>query len=100
MGIIGGGCETMRYAWPKLLLKFSIRENNETVPDDLKDPPYLRYGSHREWPKLLTQHPVDLLVIERGTHKRPNARPRAEPWETTVGSTTPAHQPNVVIETW
>ena len=42
MGIIGGGCETMRYAWPKLLLKFSIRENNETVPDDLKDPPYLR----------------------------------------------------------
>ncbi|CAJ1948741.1 unnamed protein product [Cylindrotheca closterium] len=43
MGIIGSGCEVMRYAWPKMTVSFSIREN------------------------------VDLLVIERGNYKQPSS---------------------------
>jgi len=44
MGIIGSGCEIMRYAWPKLEVSFSICENGEMVPSDLDEPAVARTG--------------------------------------------------------
>lgn len=100
LGVIGGGCETMRYAWPKLRLQFSIRENGERLPNDLEDPPFTRTGPHRPWPNLLVHHPVDVLVIEKGSYRRPRSVPKKEPWEETVGAAPPEKRPKVVIEAW
>ena len=100
MGVLGGGCETMRYAWPKLELVFSIRLQGETLPSDLIDPPVVRLGPHRPWKGFLCLHPVELLVIEKGNSKHPTSSPRREPWEEMVDSTPPTTQPKVVIEAW
>ncbi|CAJ1968834.1 unnamed protein product [Cylindrotheca closterium] len=100
MGIIGSGCEVMRYAWPKMTVSFSIRENGETVPSDLEDPPVVLFGPHRSWKGLLNTYPVDLLVIERGNYKQPSGSPRREPWEDMVESVPPEKRPKLVIECW
>ncbi|CAJ1936816.1 unnamed protein product [Cylindrotheca closterium] len=79
---------------------FSIRENEETVPTDLRDPPVVLYGPHHQWKGLLDTHPVDLLVIEKGHYTRPSGGPKQEPWEDMVDSVPPKHRPKVIIESW
>ena len=38
MGGAGGGCEIIRYAWPKIKVVFSIQRENNTGPPSLQDP--------------------------------------------------------------
>ena len=80
VGISGGGCEIMRYAWPTVPVHFSIQHENDTVPASLNNPPVLRFGPHRPWQTLLQRHLVDVLMIERGGHFRPKSVSSREPW--------------------
>ena len=99
-GVIGGGCETMRYAWPKLRHMFSVRNNGDTTPCDLEDPPTILFGPHRIWRNLLVENPVDLLVIERGHHSKASGIIRSETWEEMAGSTPTDKRPQIVLEAW
>ena len=90
----------MRYAWPKLDVRFAVRNSKESLPPDLEDPQNLFYGPHRTRPSLLNKHPVDLLVIEKGSHGAPISNLSPQPWEEIIQQTSPANQPTVVIEAW
>ena len=51
MGIIGGGCGLMRYAWPGIKVIFSIHHENDTRPPNLQDPTIItKIEPHRVWP--------------------------------------------------
>ena len=50
--------------------------------------------------KLLDQHPVDLLVIERSSHQKSLRAGMTYPWESAVAKTKPSNRPQVVLECW
>ncbi|CAJ1956285.1 unnamed protein product [Cylindrotheca closterium] len=100
MGIIGGGCEFIRYAWPKISVSFSIPYEKDTIPLCFSGPPLVGIGPHRLRQNLLTNYPVDLLVIERSHYCRPTKTPRKEEWELLISGTPPLQRPRIVIESW
>ncbi|CAJ1948034.1 unnamed protein product [Cylindrotheca closterium] len=100
MGIIGGGCEVMRYAWPKISVSFSIRYEGDNIPLCFSGPPLVGIGPHRLRQNLLTNYPKDLLVIERSHYCRPTKTPRKEEWELLISGTPPLQRPRIVIESW
>jgi len=87
MGIIGGGYETMRYAWPKIEVVFSIRNADDTTLQGFTDPLVVGMGPHRVWARLLTRHPVDLMLIERGLYGKPKTDLQRDAWEEMVNRT-------------
>jgi hypothetical protein len=98
-GVIDGGLELMKYAWPSLDHKFSVRRNNTTlVTDDAKTEIVL--GHHRYPKDLLRKNPVDLLTVEQGHLKSPPVKYRRTPWEDLIGNSPKESRPKVVIETW
>ena len=73
--------EIIRYAWPKIKVVFSIQRENNTGPPSLQDPSALtKTDSDRAWPILLAQHPVDLVVVEKGDPCLPKKSPQPEAW--------------------
>ncbi len=101
-GTLDGGIETMRMAWATLEHKFAVRRRNETIghleegtSDAKVVPGPRRYPEH-----LLKNHPVGLLVVERGHIQRPEAVPKAEEWEKLVEGTALEHRPKIIIESW
>jgi hypothetical protein len=100
-GTIDCGYEMMRVAWPKLEHSFAVRRKGENVDSDIADPPRAVVIGHHRYPaKLLSQHPVDLLVVERGYLKHPTQGYQREPWEDLVRATDQAKRPKVVLEAW
>jgi len=100
MGIIGGGYETMRYAWPKIEVVFSIRNADDTTLQGFTDPLVVGMGPHRVWARLLTRHPVDLMLIERGLYGKPKTDLRGDAWEEMVKRTTSTKRPRIIMESW
>jgi hypothetical protein len=96
------GYEMMRVAWPKLEHSFAVRRNKgKHVDSDIADlPRAVVIGHHRYPAKLLSQHPVDLLVIERGYLKHPTQGYKRKPWEDLVRATDQEKRPKVMLEAW
>ena len=91
----------MRYAWPKIKVVFSIHHENDTRPPNQQDPStILKIGPHRDWPKLFAQHPVDLVVVEKGDLCLPRKSPHPEAWEKSIAALQPLQRPKLVIEAW
>jgi hypothetical protein len=66
-GVIDGGFEVMRAAWPKLEHVFSVRRNDEEGPGEKSPEPKRLLKEHHRLPNdLLTRFPVDLFTIEQG----------------------------------
>jgi hypothetical protein len=101
-GVITGGAELMRWAWPTLDQRFSVRHQRETVPavSASDGSPKIIIGNHRYKANLLQQYPVDLVVVERGAHTKPPTQLQREPWESLVEGTSLAHRPKVILEVW
>jgi hypothetical protein len=69
-GVIDGGLELMKYAWPSLDHKFLVRRNDtKLISDDGKAEVVL--GHHWYPSNLLRKHPVDPLTVEQGHLKAP-----------------------------
>ena len=66
-GTIDCGLETMGEAWPAMVHSFSSGGVSSTSK--------LCLGGGRLPPTLLNDHPVDLLVVERGHFHRPSRGP-------------------------
>jgi hypothetical protein len=101
-GVIDGGLELMRLAWPSLKHVFSVRRNNVNLPSPagVTAPPKIIQGVHRYPPNLLNQHPVDLLVVDQGSLYQPPVKYERTPWEVLLDTTHTKRQPRIVIETW
>jgi hypothetical protein len=100
-GTVDCGYEMTRMAWPRLKHCFSVRRNKESIDKGIAGPPdRVVVGHHRYPTKLLTQSPVDLLVVERGHQKHPTTGYQREPWETLIRTTGLAKRPKVVLESW
>jgi hypothetical protein len=100
-GVIDGGFEVMRSAWPKLDHVFSVRRSDEDgVGESSPEPTHTFRETHRLPKKLLTNCPVDLLIIEQGDETKPPLSFDWKPWEKLISRTDPANQPRVVIESW
>jgi hypothetical protein len=83
----------MRWAWPTLDQRFSVRHQQETLPpvSSSDGSPKIIIGNHRYKKDLLEKYPVDLVVVERGSHKEPPKQLQKEPWESLVECTLSAH---------
>ena len=101
MGGAGGGCEIIRYAWPKIKVVFSIQRENNTGPPSLQDPSAItKTGPHRVWPILFAQHPVDLVVVEKGDPCLPDKSPQPEARGASIAALQPLQRPKLIIEAW
>jgi len=101
MGTAGGGCEIIRYAWPKIKVVFSIQRENDTGPPSLQDPSAItKTGPHRAWPILFAQHPIDLVVVEKGDPCLPKKSPQPEAWGASIAALQPLQRPTLIIEAW
>ena len=98
-GVIDGGFEVMRAAWPKLEHVFSVRRNEERIEGEVSpEPKQLLIEPHRLPNKLLVDFPVDLLTIERGYNTKPPLTYEHSSWEKLVSQTEEGKRPRVVIE--
>jgi hypothetical protein len=108
-GIIDGGLEMMRFAWPTLEHEFFVRQSRDILPPlgSSEWKPKVVPGTYRYPASLLTKRPVDMLIVERGTRKLPptSYRPfavhqRVPPQNSRISSTcyilldTSSHQRN------
>jgi hypothetical protein len=102
LGVINGGLELVRLAWPSLQHVFSVRRNEVELPPPLGSPtkPRILQGVHRYPPNLLNQQPVDLLVVDQGSQYKPPTKWERTPWEVLVNATKPKRRPRLVIEAW
>jgi len=95
-----GGLELMRAAWPNLDHKWALRTGK---PRDLEEcgplPPTILWGG-RVPKRHLEKHPVDLLVVERGSIRRPDPLPKVYPWEAPTRHVDPQFRPMIIIESW
>jgi UDP-2,3-diacylglucosamine pyrophosphatase LpxH len=64
-GVITGGAELMRWAWPTRDQRFSVRHQQETVPavSGSDGSTKIIIGNPRYQEDLLETHPVDLVVV-------------------------------------
>jgi hypothetical protein len=98
-GVIDGGLELMKYAWPSLDHKFSVRRNDtKLVGDNSKTVVVL--GHHRSPTDLLRKNPVDLLTVEQGHLKSPPVKYSRTAWEDLIKRSPKDCRPRAVIETW
>lgn len=98
-GVIDGGLELMKYAWPFLDHKFSVRRNDTKLLGDDGRTEIIR-GHHRYPRDLLRRHPVDLLTIEQGHLTTPPPKYQRTSWEDLVEFSPKECRPRVLIETW
>jgi hypothetical protein len=72
-GVIDGGFEVMRAAWPKLEHIFSVRrsDGDEIKGENSPEPRQIFREPHRLPSTLLNKFPVDLLTVERGFSTTP-----------------------------
>ena len=100
-GVIDGGYETMRVAWPKLEHVFSVRRSEEKIEGEASpSPKQVLREPHRLPNKLLMDFPVDLLTIEQGHVTKPPLTYERTSWEKLISRTTADNRPRVVIESW
>jgi hypothetical protein len=101
-GVLDGGLEMMRWAWPSLEHKFSARRNGDKLPTavDCQWTPRVILGAQRLPTSLLNKHPADMLVVKRGTQQRPPITLTRSAWEVLVDHTLACNRPRVVIEMW
>jgi hypothetical protein len=100
-GVIDGGVEVMRAAWPKLDHVFSVRRSDgEREEDESPKPKNVLREPHRLPKNLLTDFPVDLLTVEQGHATKPPLDYERRPWEKMISQTNTANQPRVVLEAW
>ena len=93
----------MTAAWTKLKHVFAIRRTStDHLPTSEADqqPQLIKYGLPIFPPKLLNQHQVDLLVIERCSVLRAPSSTHINTWEVAVGRTKKERQPKVILESW
>jgi hypothetical protein len=101
-GVVDGGFEVMRAAWPKLEHLFSVRRSDEKTSDEEKspEPKYVFKEPHRLPNNLLNDFPVDLLTIEQEADTRPTPDYERSTWEKLIYRTRESNQPKVIIESW
>ena len=102
-GIIDGGLELSRCAFPRLEHKFSVRRPEHLSMLEHGDTSKVHTSRGVRWSlTLLKRHPVDLLVMELGGQKRPTSKfdNGQERWETLVESVPEEKRPKVVVEAW
>ena len=99
-GTLDCGAETMRAAWPRLRHVFSGRGNRAWHEAAEGPSPEVVLSGTRPARGALHQHPVDLLVVERGHIRRPHRDPTVESWEKLVAHTEQSVWPKVVVESW
>ena len=100
-GVIDGGFEVMRAAWPKLQHVFSVRRSDDAVQGaDGPEPAQIFREPHRLPNNLLTNYPVDLLTIEQGSLTQSPLNYERQPWEKLISWTDMLKQPRVVIKSW
>ena len=92
----------MTAAWTKLQHVFAIRRTStEHLPTSEADQqPHIKYGLPTFPAKLLNQHPVDLLVIERCSVWKAPSSTHINTWEVAVERTKKERQPKVILESW
>ena len=97
LGIIDGGLEVMRAAWPKLEHVFSVRRSNEEGKSEASpEPAHIFREPHRLPNGLLNKRRVDLLNIEQGVSSKPPLNFEWHAWEKLVSRTRPKNRPRVV----
>jgi hypothetical protein len=103
-GVIDGGFEVMRAAWPKLEHVFSVRrsekEEEEVEGERSPEPSHVLREPHRLSNALLSKFPVDLLTVERGFSTKPPLKYERDTWEKLISRTEKKNQPREVIEAW
>ena len=101
-GVVDGGFEVMRAAWPKLEHVFSVRRSDEREIRGVMspEPRHVLKEPHRLPNNLLCRFPVDLLVIERGFCTTPPLNFERDAWEKLISKTESGRHPRVVLESW
>jgi hypothetical protein len=100
-GLIDGGLEAMRAAWPRLNHTFSIRRDGEIVTgENSPEPKEIVIGHHRFSNNLLNQSPVDMLTVEQGYIQQPPVTYERQAWEKLIAQTKTECHPRVVVEIW
>lgn len=89
----------MTEAWTTASHKFAIQRDNDVRAPTSPATRIIR-GPSRYPLKLLSQNPVDLLVVERGHIQRSPRSPQVEEWEKLVAATPLAKRPTLIVETW
>ena len=94
-GTVTCGITTMRHAWKTLHHALSIGPS-------ACDGPGVHNVSGRPGNKILNQHPVDLLVVDRGNATPPDPRRRLseDQWMVWVRKAQLHKRPKVVLESW
>ena len=91
----------MRAAWSKLSHVFSVQRSEDVVSPLQEDPSSIIINGCPNFPsKLLNQHPVDLLVVERCSQLKSLPVGKRFSWESAVNKTHPTNRPQVVLESW
>jgi hypothetical protein len=101
-GIIDGGLEMMRFAWPTLEHKLSVQRSRDILPPlgSSEWNPKVVPGTHRYRASLLNKRPVDMLIVEPGTRQLPPTSYQRIPWEDLVSTTCLKKRPRLVLEMW
>ena len=110
----------MRLAWVKMDHVFSVRRRSDVIlelpsvknnnilitdnnnTDDISGDsifPVILEGCPNYPKKLLDRHPVDLLVVDKSSMKKPPSLP-VFPWERVVSSAASPNRPKVILESW
>jgi hypothetical protein len=99
-GVIDGGFEVMRAAWPKLEHVFSVRRSGDSwvKGERSPEPDQVWKEPHRLSNTLLSNSPVDLLTVERGSLRSPSCSTNI--WEKLVSKTETSKRPRVILESW
>ena len=94
-GTLDCGYETMADAWQQMDYKFAVGGQGPSRASHCYPEP--RYALN-----LLTSHPVDVLVADKGSATPPRRKGPAGPdrWELLVLNTPPEKRPSVVLESW
>jgi hypothetical protein len=94
-GVIDGGFEVMRAAWPKLEHVFSVRrsDGDEIEGENSPEPHQILREPHRLPNTLLNKSPVDLLTVERGSSTKPPLKYERDVWEKLISRTRPSNRP-------
>jgi hypothetical protein len=72
-GVVNGGFEVTRAAWPKLEHVFSVRRRDEEEMEGERspEPSHVLKEPHRLSNELLSKFPVNLLAVERAFSNEP-----------------------------
>jgi hypothetical protein len=88
-GVIDGGGEVMRAAWPKLEHIFSVRRGDGEASKEEQSPrpKHIFKEPHRLPNDLLNNFPVDLLTIEQGSDAKPTPNYERRTWGKLISRT-------------